>query len=893
MPKHRKMPDQNNSFHPVIFFRIFSVSINNFYLHRQKLRVLKALISFLVIIVVFFKVLCLDLIASTPSDTIDLKQPDLRYLELLISQEIDEFRSKNGLDAFLRDSLLCIASDAHLSYLTENKELTHFQSGKRQTETPSKRVLSCGLTSEFSAENIALIQIGTSSYYKYLGESSEHTVNTYKEAAEDVVVNFTTNPESYGNLMSRGFVLSGLRAMQEPNSNVIRVVQTLSAFPNGYIMNPCLSCYDKLPDDISDRILSYRETKQFPHHHKHAFGIKSLADRNSAQNVKKKFRTQKRVYTSVSGKNVSLYVSDFKNLRYILGSPGDALAVEIIPFDVYKCNSPDYYSVSSRRNGRCIFNGKVEQPVTMKELYPEDEQGKTDRADNTIDYSKLDRNPGKNETINTLLIKDGELVEIVPQQAVCGDIIRCREDTLPILFGMEDIKYIPRIMRDTLKLMLYFERGKVEGKYEDLKPYLDFLKRRNYYIAEAQIEAFASIEGDKETNEKLFNERAELFVKLFRSKQNSDIDIDITTEENWDLFFKQIKGTEFEKLTLLDTLAIRSFVNDPVNMEKLDDLLDKQRYANVNLIAVPYLKGQQLIDFAKKEAFWLIDTIPVLLKNKTANHKAIKSYVDQLASIQQFFFRLYLEGKTSLGFIQQISSFDDPAYSTLKFNYVAFKYKYLLTDWMPSEFFDEIIEFKGNAEISPFYWYNLIATIANDPNNEYYYSEVPMKEIKKMVDRLGKSKINSELVRKINLFYHLKNCSLLYEEGSFSKAKTSLRYLQSYYESYGNENDMLVFAGHLVEFQQEKTAIEVLEKLVAEPDPNREALSFLMKLKYAENTQVYPSDYYYQLFDSMEILSEDWCDLFGNECSISYNIFDYEPLWKAWCKKCSENLTKK
>ncbi|MBI4648257.1 MAG: hypothetical protein HY738_17155 [Bacteroidia bacterium] len=831
--------------------------------------------------------------AQHPNDTINLKKINYPYIEYLLKKQIDSIRTANGLLPLMNDSALFIASLHHVGYLSDEKTLVHEQYRKIKTETPQKRAEAFGGDNYSVGENLGIIHLHTASYYEHIGEESEHFIYTYGQAAKDFMLNWINDPESMGNILTASYKITGLAIMLEPNSNVLRVVQDFAAIPDGYFPSQIPDLFPYSMNDDEWLIEMYKKIPVIKKHKKHAWKLKPAENRENILNVKRKLETIRQVKIFRTSKLASLYFSDDAAAKWLFSEKNDGVAAELVPTDYYKCGNAQYYSYPARRNGRCIFNGAVLTPVYSEQLFSDDnnELAKTKTGDITLDLGKLPEFAKKGEyEVNALIIKNGELCNIIVPPSYCSRFMEYIPDTLPYFDNWANNKYVPQLKRDTLKLKVFYERASAQGKTEDLKPYFDFLKRKNYIIASAEIEAYASIEGSPEINKKLFTQRAENFLKAFRDRQESDIEISVVTRENWEMFFEQIKNTDFAFLADIDTTEIRAFVNSPENLSILNHLLDKQRYAYVNLIAVPFLTEKNIHSYARMEYRTILDTINYLFSKQLENQKIYEQFIKRLENVQLFLYNSYFLGKIPFNLAKNLSFPEREEFGSMLLNKLLLKFK--ATDQGESinetELFNELLKLKKYKGLPAMYWYTLLTLVVNNCYDSYFTDAVSAKDMNNMLTAIEKSGIDIKLINKLKLFYHFRNAGNYYKEGNFTRAKLSLRFIASYYSSYKDTLKVIEAALNMLEFQQKNMAMEVLEPLALSNNPNHDALILYLKLFYEDYSVERTSDFYYLLYDAAHTLADkEWCELFGGECNIGLQIFDYEPLWKMFCIKCN------
>ena len=157
-----------------------------------------------------------------------------------------------------------------------------------------------------------------------------------------------------------------------------------------------------------------------------------------------------------------------------------------------------------------------------------------------------------------------------------------------------------RLYRPTTKFRkrkaftLAFEKGKSDYTLEDLEPIEEFLTDSSYTILRAQIEAYASVEGDSAINMDLQQKRANILENLLVTINEDSIETEIYTAENWKLFEQQLKKIHEEKrqsrsqqlpdLRGQSPAAVKAYLEDEENEKLFEPLLARQRKAVLKLI---------------------------------------------------------------------------------------------------------------------------------------------------------------------------------------------------------------------------------------------------------------------------------------------------------------------
>ncbi len=153
------------------------------------------------------------------------------------------------------------------------------------------------------------------------------------------------------------------------------------------------------------------------------------------------------------------------------------------------------------------------------------------------------------------------------------------------LRNVRPMRYIPS-RREIIhkEFSIYFSRDSSSVRSELLQPVIDFLENNPYSIINASVEGYASVEGTEENNIRLQHRRAELMISILQQHNPDEITLDtVIAEENWEMFFKQVKGTGFEYMDSLSKDSLRVLLRDSTLLVKLEPILRPERKAVLNL----------------------------------------------------------------------------------------------------------------------------------------------------------------------------------------------------------------------------------------------------------------------------------------------------------------------
>lgn len=137
---------------------------------------------------------------------------------------------------------------------------------------------------------------------------------------------------------------------------------------------------------------------------------------------------------------------------------------------------------------------------------------------------------------------------------------------------------------DTLRLKLYYASGQSildSAKQAETAKGFAAIKGK---ITSVQVAAFASIEGEKATNDLLAKSRMDNFMLVVKPYLDTiTIQPKLIKQEQWRLFYKQLEGTRLQFLKKMKPDEIRAYVNEHTSDTLLVYFLNQQRYLDVAL----------------------------------------------------------------------------------------------------------------------------------------------------------------------------------------------------------------------------------------------------------------------------------------------------------------------
>ena len=131
---------------------------------------------------------------------------------------------------------------------------------------------------------------------------------------------------------------------------------------------------------------------------------------------------------------------------------------------------------------------------------------------------------------------------------------------------------------------IYFDQNSSGCSMKDIQMIHQLLNDSSYTIRKAKIFAYASIEGDVDNNIRLQKERAQILIDLLQANNKDSIEIaEFHTDENWEMFYDQIKNTSLNDWADSTRTWIKSQFKDPVLAIRWKGMLAEQRKAVLQL----------------------------------------------------------------------------------------------------------------------------------------------------------------------------------------------------------------------------------------------------------------------------------------------------------------------
>jgi uncharacterized protein YkwD len=479
-----------------------------------------------------------------PSRAIQTDKIDTTLVRELFMAKLNSHRKSNGLVSFETDNILNRAAADHAIYMSKNDTLTHDQKtgGKK---TPADRVRYYGGNHEIVGENCLYVQLLVPVQNKW--DKTPVKIVTYEQLAEQLFLQWKNSPGHYANMIKPEYEVQGLMVQYNKSQNKLYAAQVFGSRP--FRADPSLQKYIK------------------------SYNIKPY-DAKTCDGVVKEvsgFRMANRIF--VRDHKVYLFMQTIGPLKKHFTKAGDQIAIDIVLRNQFTCDGPNQLS------GAMSHDGILLQPVDFTELYKRN----TDKNGRLIAYvcDLPEELRGKSYQLNTLLIRNSCLctydfpVEIESEEY---DLIN-----LEPLWETTAETFTPENFRFTYTDRIEFERGSVKID-EEIREKLKYqLEGAGEYVKAIRVKGYSSVEGNVSGNKKLQEQRAQQVASIITKNLKVNIAPEITTADNWDLFYEEIYKGSYSYLLYRSQEDIRKLLRDSILDEGMSSLLAAQRYVEFEI----------------------------------------------------------------------------------------------------------------------------------------------------------------------------------------------------------------------------------------------------------------------------------------------------------------------
>ncbi|MFO7868914.1 MAG: hypothetical protein R6U95_06425 [Bacteroidales bacterium] len=573
-------------------------------------------------------------------------------------------------------------------------------------------------------------------------------------------------------------------------------------------------------------------------------------------------------FISVEDNVIYFETDNYRALRKLLRYPKDGLAVDIVMWEQYQCNSENLI------NNIMINKGHLTRPVYVKNFERENfYKGRLGRHKLKIELGTIPEG-----------IKDYELnLVVINKKSVCASLIppynmpQLKTD-LPEATAFPDTittfntyTFKPRQDTAVISFVIPFEEGKHQYKKEDIEDFIDSLEQPHFNPIKFNITAYSSIDGDPQKNLQLRGARIQSMKNAIYEYTGSAVPIETESHDSWDLFRTDIVATDFQFLRRKSNEGIMEYLKQGDNKELLEPILKKHRFAQVDL-TVWYD-----ISTIEKEQEYVLYLF----------NKALREYRDDDAlAIQKYIIEQVLNKRYNRQAIDNMDIPDRPEYAGIQMNKLWLDYE---ARNMPiNEAY--VIELRRLKRMAPQNLYirrNLVFArlqIETIENDSY------VMDLQEEIDYLMQSSLPKYVIDPINLQLQIKSLEALNDklrisnedqfiEEAFNRIKHIIEIDKDDWKGAFN---LAVLFTSMGDYEYPLT---VMTPMLDNPEIDENFIFMFISICTHTDYMRYTQTFEHALKRAHEINSKKLCELIDTG-KISFQIMDNPEVKEFYCKSC-------
>ncbi|GAB5527191.1 MAG: hypothetical protein Roseis2KO_50630 [Roseivirga sp.] len=560
-----------------------------------------------------------------------------------------------------------------------------------------------------------------------------------------------------------------------------------------------------------------------------------------------------------------LVFSDKKYAKELFKKGSDGFAVDVIKREQYSCSGPNQTADS------WAYEGTLLPPLFKKDF----EKAQEKDGWYWIPYQKLPAEFDPNNIEYNLLIAQSKwLCEY--RKVTNGEFTNWSllptglyRDSIPETVG-EEFKYLQK----KVSFEIPFQKDQSQFDSTFFKPVYDSLNFTDFAVTHIKIQAFASVEGTLERNIKLQESRAQNIVNALQAYQTERVTSEVSAEENWEEFRRQMAGTRFPEFATLPKTEVKSRIaNDKELAQTLEPLLAGHRKAQIEITLEKRLT-LKTDDPDKLKAFF----------QQRINEKNIEEAI----FIQNAIFQKVKDEKLPEDFIDELEIPQSLQYTPVLNNKAIFKNEQEVTSLEESlgDFMRLLELMPDNNRIQ----YNVVATktkLWSQTNNRTYGADIDAR-----LKLLEKSALDKSLVARLRMNYNI----LLIEYLDLAKQyRRKPRILNQIFKSYQQTNltdeERLGLAKYMVRHSRQDNARSIMETRVYQPGSSMDLRYYYMSITMYSRTFLKDPKYLRLMDKTLEANPLPFCDYLRPlpQQGLSFQLLGQPELKERYCNVCSGN----
>lgn len=514
---------------------------------------------------------------------------------------------------------------------------------------------------------------------------------------------------------------------------------------------------------------------------------------------------------------------------------------------------------------------------------------------------------------NLVIIRKKEICKIQPFRNFDGGLFLTPFPEIPFQFSRKyravEEQITTFIDQDTILFRLYYERGKTALSKEEAMVFQDQISAIEGTVYAIDVTGYASVEGNYEVNSALYKNRGTNIENELKVQLQPELEFNAHATENWELFKRQIDGTEYAYLAAYTKENVRTFVNENLDDVLIEDMLEEQRYVEVKLFIQREIEVEEIPDSPLAYYTKLIDQI------KDADFRVGQSTLSKLEDAQIEVYTRYLRGDYTWEEIDQLEISEHPSLKAIRFNRLVLDYLSGKSAHTAKWFFDQFIlmgaerrtssslkkAIRFNSQLLLYkavqkgslsyfldldqlhlkayrdYIFKLIPTSTSKAKSKELDERLVLANLPRFINEFKGSRLNQQEVERLYRFYYTQMISsyyyIFYPETK-RKAYRQLRGIYTYFSEgklSSNEARLSVARLYML-FQKWDIAIATLSPLLSEPEFVTYASQLTLSCK--QYTLHYEELIEEILSSRFDLGYERWIEMFENPYILGPRYFD-------------------
>lgn len=412
---------------------------------------------------------------------------------------------------------------------------------------------------------------------------------------------------------------------------------------------------------------------------------------------------------------------------------------------------------------------------------------------------------------------------------------------------------------DKNETTIAFDKGSVQPNDSSFIHFTEAIKTNNK-IVRIQLEGFASIEGNLESNTRLFKNRAQILINELRKTGVDTSIIHYTLSENYAAFRKDIRYTKYFWLDTLPDEKIREYVN--LHQNEFEFLLKYHRYVHCTIET-----QKDTVKYYTREQ-WIEETnLAIEKESKSRMNKSL-----------EYAYSLYLNGQITVEDIQAVAIPIGKKTTSAAENQAILVY--LCSDKSDNSLVQLINSLK---KLDPKYSHTLATSLALAEYLHFLNSPDHSRKFFKRIEKDNKiaAKTKARILLHVATIHDF-NIPRFFSKRFFFYPKVK-RFVNP---ARLNVDESFQLSTYYYYFDQERFAYNLVKAKAAKTEDPEQIIYFLKILEYSKFNIPHGEKiaHYKKLAKKRPEL---FCASF-NYYGINLQVFDDPDIKKIYCKTCSE-----